>query len=436
MPVISVIIPGYNNCRYIGQCIASATSQSLRDIEVIVVDDCSTDDTVAVVNRFADEDNRMKLMRHTTNQGTLAARKTGILASTGKYVMLIDQDDEFVPGSFQKLVDFAADHPADIYHFAVTVDAANPAAQQVAPIMEHALTPTFPELDGKTILQKQFSPTEGFDWLVHHRMFEGDFLRRAYAMAPDTKLVLADDYFMTFIIDSLASTYRSIAEPWYIYHLGRGDTYGEAMTLKSYLTLSARNAKAYRLVEDFVSRHRDDIPRDDWDARVKDALDKIIEQNMSEWKDNLPYEYRVDALHEIEDQWPHDALCGELYRLVRDYAYEVFTAKDRSTPQALHSRELALFYLSLANELESKYPLDDSTNERYHSMKSIAMTHLKDSGLISVPETPTSATPASETTEAPASPIVVMPPTVPTRKATGASHWLQRLRSMFKKPSR
>ena len=421
MPVISVIIPGYNNCRYIGQCIASATGQSFRDIEVIVVDDCSTDGTVEVVQGIAEQDPRVRLLRHAENQGTLAARKTGALASTGRYVMLIDQDDEFTPGSFAKLVDFAAQHPADIYHFAVTVDAANEAAARVAPGMEHALTPTFPELHGAEILRRQFSPTEGFDWLVHHRMFDGDFLRRAYAMAPDTRLVLADDYFMTFIIDSLAHEYRSTTEPWYVYHLGRGDTYGKAMTLDSYLTLSERNAKAYRLVEAFANTHRQEIPRDDWDARVKDALDKIIEQNMSEWKDNLPREYRVEALHAIEDQWPHDALCGELYRLVRDYAYEVFTAQDRTTPQALHSRDLALFYLELAEALERKYPMEDSTNQRYHAMRDIAFTHLRDSGLIAAE--PDADTGTAETPE-PA-------PAEPATSASPRRSWAARVRSAF-----
>lgn len=183
MPQLSIIIPAYNNSRYLPECIRSLTMQDYRDIEIIVVDDASTDDTSSVVKDLAEHDSRIRLIQHKKNAGTLASRKSGILASHGSYVMLIDQDDALAPNALTSLMLFAQQHPADIYHFGVKVHAANSQAQQAAAGMTSFLTPTPRTLQGEDILQYQFASSKGFDWHVHHKMYSGDFARNAYTLA-------------------------------------------------------------------------------------------------------------------------------------------------------------------------------------------------------------------------------------------------------------
>jgi glycosyltransferase involved in cell wall biosynthesis len=247
MPVLSIVIPAYNNTRYLPECIRSITAQEVTDLEIIVVDDASTDATYATVQELAQADSRIMALRHTSNQGTLAARTTGVAASTGDYVMLVDQDDELAPGALQQLLATAQAHPADIYHFGVRVEAANPEARQAAGGMTGFLTPTPRELEGADILRTQFAEIGGFDWHVHHKMFQGDTIRRAYAAAERTRLLLSDDLYMSFIVDSMAARYYAIpSSPWYIYHLGRGDTFGSALTIEGLDAIAARDAKGLR----------------------------------------------------------------------------------------------------------------------------------------------------------------------------------------------
>lgn len=91
LPFFSVIIPLYNKEDYIAETIASVLNQSFTDLELIVVNDCSTDNSVALVEQINDE--RINIAAHTTNQGLSATRNTGIKLAKGKVICLIDADD-------------------------------------------------------------------------------------------------------------------------------------------------------------------------------------------------------------------------------------------------------------------------------------------------------------------------------------------------------
>ena len=86
---ISVIIPTYNYAHFLIDAVQSVLSQPVTDLEVIVVDDGSTDDTVVVLNLFKSRINYI----HQDNCGLSAARNTGIAASTGEYIEFLDADD-------------------------------------------------------------------------------------------------------------------------------------------------------------------------------------------------------------------------------------------------------------------------------------------------------------------------------------------------------
>ena len=388
MPQLSIIIPAYNNSRYLPECIRSLTMQDYRDIEIIVVDDASTDDTSSVVKDLAEDDSRIRLFQHKKNAGTLASRKSGILASHGSYVMLIDQDDALAPNALTSLMLFAQQHPADIYHFGVKVHAANSQAQQAAAGMTSFLTPTPRTLQGEDILQYQFASSKGFDWHVHHKMYSGDFARNAYTLASDTRLVLSDDLYMSFILCSTASTYIAIPDsPWYIYHLGRGDTLGQQLTPKTSETIAQRDAQALSLLKKFVSQESSKIKRSDWDDRLADVRNRLIEHTMNEWKDNLPSENQKKTLQRILQYWEPDTVCGEIYRYVRDYAYAYLTAKDHKSQKTLYDKANAKTYLDMARYIEKNNGLPGSSkNNHYLGLREIAYTHLYDSGLLARPQ--------------------------------------------------
>lgn len=92
MPKISVIIPVYNVEKYLTECLTSVVNQTFKDIEIICVNDGSTDNSPIILEEFAQKDSRIKIINQ-ENQGLSAARNTGLDVATGEYVSFIDSDD-------------------------------------------------------------------------------------------------------------------------------------------------------------------------------------------------------------------------------------------------------------------------------------------------------------------------------------------------------
>lgn len=114
MSKVSIIIPAYNVEKYIGRCLDSILAQTLQDFEIILVDDCSQDNTVNVVQRYVSQDMRARLIRHDENLGPMVARTHAMECATGKYVMFVDGDDVLPEGALVSLVDAIDKGDADI----------------------------------------------------------------------------------------------------------------------------------------------------------------------------------------------------------------------------------------------------------------------------------------------------------------------------------
>ena len=97
---ISIIIPTYNRGRLIERSVKSVLEQDYRNLEVIVIDDCSTDNTEEVLKNLTDV--RIEFIKHTQNKGANAARNTGIKAANGDYIAFQDSDDEWMPEKLSK----------------------------------------------------------------------------------------------------------------------------------------------------------------------------------------------------------------------------------------------------------------------------------------------------------------------------------------------
>jgi len=103
MPEISVIVPIFNTEKYIAKSLNSIIGQSFSDIEIICIDDCSSDKSANVVKAFARNDARIRLIRHATNLGPGGARNSGIEIARGEYLVFIDSDDYVDPNFVETL---------------------------------------------------------------------------------------------------------------------------------------------------------------------------------------------------------------------------------------------------------------------------------------------------------------------------------------------
>lgn len=117
-PLVSVIVPVYNVEQYLDECLNSICQQTYENLEIIVVEDCSTDNSLNTLIKYL-EDSRVKLIQHEKNSGLSAARNTGIDAAKGDYIMFVDSDDLVHLSLIELCVKYAIVNDADLitYNF-------------------------------------------------------------------------------------------------------------------------------------------------------------------------------------------------------------------------------------------------------------------------------------------------------------------------------
>lgn len=114
-PKISVIVPAYNNAPWLPATLDSILAQTYSNLEIVVVDDGSTDDTAAVLRAYSEKDSRIHAIRK-ANGGVTSARLLGVAESTGQWIGFVDGDDYIEPQMYARLMENAAAYNADISH--------------------------------------------------------------------------------------------------------------------------------------------------------------------------------------------------------------------------------------------------------------------------------------------------------------------------------
>lgn len=114
MPKVSVIVPVYNVEQYLRECLDSLICQTLEDIEIICVDDCSTDRSLQILEEYAKKDKRIIIQKHQKNKGLSASRNTALSVVKSAYVMNCDSDDLFVPEMCEKMYQAISKNDVDL----------------------------------------------------------------------------------------------------------------------------------------------------------------------------------------------------------------------------------------------------------------------------------------------------------------------------------
>ena len=113
-PKVSVVVPCWNVEKYLDRCIESLINQTLKDIEIVLVDDVSSDKTPKICDEWKKRDSRIVVVHKTENEGLGYARNTGLEHSFGEYVMFLDSDDTFELDACAKMYETAKKYDADV----------------------------------------------------------------------------------------------------------------------------------------------------------------------------------------------------------------------------------------------------------------------------------------------------------------------------------
>lgn len=110
-PLLTVIVPVYNVASHLNRCLRSVQSGGVESMEVLLIDDASTDESANICKKWIASDRRFRLLQHTTNKGLSAARNTGLSCAQGRYVCFVDSDDYLDPCTLQHQIQLLSVHP-------------------------------------------------------------------------------------------------------------------------------------------------------------------------------------------------------------------------------------------------------------------------------------------------------------------------------------
>ena len=299
MPKISVVIPVYNTEEYLEQCVESVLNQTMMDLEVICVDDCSRDSSYEIMKSFAAKDPRVKIYRFDESKSALQARKTGVLGSTGEYILFLDADDYLEQDACEKIYNKIRQEQVDILHFSSRVVNCANLPQSRIDSNQKLLTPYQNKLEGRAVFEGCFRDKKFF-FTLWNKLINGDLCRKAFTYMEDKYLPKAQDLYSFFIIAYFAKSYMGWAcEPLHNYCLGRGVVGSASMNPDKF----ERYCTQVNIVSALAKFSADRGELDQNQEILDKYHDQWIEECVRLWKNELPKEFAVEGWNILCRYW-------------------------------------------------------------------------------------------------------------------------------------
>lgn len=248
-PKVSVLMAVFNGGEGLRDSIGSLCRQTLKEIEIVCVDDCSTDNSAQIIRELAENDPRIKLVSSEENMGTVYSRKAGVKNASGEYLMFMDQDDEYELFAAEELYAMAKEKNADIVHFRSRVIAVPPTTENQRKWQEDFMAPYDGFLYGKDVFDGCFgkNPREEktwykYTWNLWNKIYRTDVCKKAMEKCTDEYIINGDDMYVYMLISDCAESYYGDAKGkfYHIYSLGSGLMGNHKLTLRRFYTIVRR----------------------------------------------------------------------------------------------------------------------------------------------------------------------------------------------------
>lgn len=301
IPILSILIPVYNVEPYLRECLDSVVKQSMKELEIICVDDGSTDASGDILDEYAEKDPRIKVIHKEKNEGRLLARKTAVEAASGEYFLFVDADDFISPDLCAFAEEITYNEYADIIQFGANVcDFCNDAVKAVW--LQRILMPMPKELDSQEILREAYV-NRSYATALWGKLYKNHLCKKAFAALPDAYCNVGEDIFTYFYLAYYARSYKGIPTcAYYTYRHGLGVTNVDVMSLQKFELYCSMAEYAKMIYEKLICESTAPILLESYDAMVRRvsedccriyatricAADKEGAWNLltSYWKDN------------------------------------------------------------------------------------------------------------------------------------------------------
>jgi glycosyltransferase involved in cell wall biosynthesis len=298
---VSVIIPVYNSEKYLPACLESVTRQTLEDIEIVCVNDGSTDSSGKILAEYADRDKRIRILLNDQNYGTLAARKNGISAAGGRYIMFLDSDDELALNACEKAWQAIEKNKTDMVRFGVEL-----VGQAGEGLKKSYLTVRTDYLEDKSLLcLRHMGNIKG--WNITNRIFIAALCKQACHEIEERHFTMAEDIYFLVAYEYYAKTYSEIEDVLYKYRRGVGGFSGirEGCDLAAFTRIMFEK-NSYDAIVRFFETKPD---KDEYWPVVSDIYKHMVKQNVAFWNEKLSVSDKAEGFRLLIETWGTEGIA-------------------------------------------------------------------------------------------------------------------------------
>lgn len=315
---ISIIIPIYNVEKYLTDCLNSVCHQTKEDIEIICVDDCSTDDSSKVIDEFAQRDDRIKVIRNQENRGLLYTRKVGVLAATGKYIMFLDGDDFYSEDACEIAYDQIENESVDILQFGINIINKGNAPQYEVDSFSNFVIPYAGKIDKESVLKSCFVE-EKYNYNAVNKIYNAELCKKAFSKLDDRYYYVAEDLLAYFVLSYYAGSYAGITDKLYNYNFAIGVSKPGELDLEG-LDRRCAGAESVAAVERFLTGQG---TFDEYQDAYKKIERRILSDNFDAWYYRLPSDKREEGYVIFEKHWGKDKVIMGLLYDIENKQYDI-----------------------------------------------------------------------------------------------------------------
>ena len=246
-PVLSVVIPVYNTAGTLKYCLDSVLTQDFPDLEVVCIDDASSDGSLECLRGFSETDQRVKVLRHEQNRGRLEARRTGVDHAEGEFIMFLDSDDSFDNGLCGAAVDAIRKHDADMLQFSARQINVESGKKDI-------ILPFTGDVPGKDLLNRFFITRE-ISSTLWQKIYRSGLCRKAYREIPKLQSNMGEDILISFFLAYFAGSFSGVnTRKKYNYYLGKGISSTVMITPEKYRHY-CEMSQLSRIVREFLQKN-------------------------------------------------------------------------------------------------------------------------------------------------------------------------------------
>lgn len=352
-PKVSIIIPVHNTAEYLKRCLDSAVNQTLRDIEIICIDDASDDGSTEILQAYQRKDGRICLVRYEVNKTASQARKDGVERASGEYVMFMDSDDYLELNACEALYQRIESEKVEILQFGTFVEPLPTVRQAAIDSFNVFVLPCTWHLYGRDVFDACFV-TRKYRFNLWNKIYKASLCKEAFSYVEDGAYPKAQDLYAYFMIAWFAQSYYGIKQKFYHYTYGSGVTGGARQSSLSTIKRCCTQAKVAEKLREFLFLHN---AWSKYSVMWTQLNNDLRNECLGLWKRRISDEDCVAALDVLAETWG----INELHEWFCDTPPEILNDLMRRSKGA-HVFELPVFRdvtsLSSENMLSEKEELD------------------------------------------------------------------------------